>query len=114
VAEEREGALSQTRRVRRMVGMAEGLERYYLGDAAWDSFAALFAGELQASPIRDDVLAAVRDGRIAAVIVGSFGSGAVEWLGKPVPALQGETPARCLESPAGPMRLKELLMRMPR
>ncbi len=94
--------------------MKDGLEQYYAGDAEWNSFSDLFMDELSDSAHDVALLAAVGDERIAAVIAGSLRDSSMKWLDESVPALGDETPKACLRTPKGRMRLKEMLMRMPR
>lgn len=54
------------------------------------------------------------DRRLAIVIYGTLFSDAIDWLARPIPALEGATPLNALKTEQGIRRVKECLMRFPR
>lgn len=88
------------------------LEQYYPGDARWEAFASMFEGEGKKCEAQSELFERV-DEPTANVICAAFGTHALEWLRKPVPALDGKTPEECLQTPEGRRRLRTMLMRMP-
>lgn len=91
------------------------LEQFYSGDAAWSSFATLFVNDFSRCIYKDELKKALGGHEeLAAVIYGSFGETALQWISQSVPALSGLSPLECLESEAGLKRLRTMLMRMPR
>ena len=91
-----------------------GLENYYSGDTAWTRFASLYADIWEANPITDALCKALNGHvDIAKVIYGKFGSDAMSFLSRPIPALENLSVVACTREPNLVRRLKECLMRMP-
>lgn len=92
---------------------ARGLERYYPGDDAWQTFARVFLEGEADEETQRRVEEIVGDKELAAVIAGLVLRDPIGWLDKEIPALGGRSPRECLENPGGKKRLKTMLMRMP-
>lgn len=91
------------------------LEEVYPGDAAWQHFAAVFAGEWHKCAFKEELVFQLSGNEdIAMVIYASIGDNAMAWLSHPVPALDQLSPFECMQNPRLIQRLKCMLMRMPR
>lgn len=91
------------------------LEDYYSGDGAFNAMARMFESSWVEDEFTTELLASVGgDRRLAVVIYGTLLSDSVDWLSRPVPALGGVTPASCLRTHRGKVRVKECLMRFPK
>ena len=91
------------------------IENYYSGEANWQKFAALFVDEWSTCQFQNELVSALdNDQEIAMVIYGSVQQNALQWIDKPIPALNNAAPRECMETEDGRKRLKTMLMRMPR
>lgn len=95
--------------------MTDELEHFYSGDEAWTNFVRAFEPEWTAYPYQDDLVAEL-GGQvdIAKVVAAEFGDGALEAIYSPVPALASLSMAQCVLMTNFVLRLREMLMRMPR
>jgi hypothetical protein len=90
------------------------LEDYYIGDAAFRSFARLCKRHWRDCGFQDELLEAVgNDRELAMVIYFHLADYALKWLDRRVPALSGAKPRNCLKDARKRRRLKECLLRMP-
>ncbi len=95
--------------------MAQGLERFFVGDKGWDRFASGLASDWESCEFQEELLAKFRgDESIAIAVYGRHFEEALAWADAPAAALDDETPVACMRSAKLRKRLKAALMRAPR
>jgi hypothetical protein len=94
---------------------SEGIEKHFVGEKAWTDFVRVIGSDWEKCSFKAALIGAL-DGRedIAKAVYSSVEDQALEWINKPVPALENVSPKDCLKSEGTVKRLKEMLMRMPR
>lgn len=92
--------------------MAE-LEKFYLGDEAWRSFALICSDDWGKCVFKTELLENL-DGREeeAMVIYYRLLDDAIVWLNTKIPALENLTPLECVKNDQLRKRLREVLLRM--
>lgn len=89
------------------------LEEYYSGDRAWRKFVAVCDERREKSSERDRLVSVLRGHKDLAKAIECLVAEPFSWIETPIPALDGLSPLKCLESTQGIRRLRECLMRFP-
>ncbi|MFL1467490.1 hypothetical protein [Marinobacter sp. HN1S83] len=84
-----------------------------MNKAQWESYVDVMPDIDSDSPTVKHLLSIIEDEDLVRVIHFHFGTKAINWLDKSVPALNDKTPRGCLQSDAGVEFLRETLMNMP-
>jgi hypothetical protein len=91
-----------------------GLDKHYPGDRAWEAFAQATCPEWVSCGVQEELVATLAGDRaLASAVHWRLQGSALDWLDKPIPALQGARPRDCLTTTQGILALRTLLMRMP-
>ena len=91
------------------------LEKYYPGDEAWEQLCHCFNEFWEACQFKSELVFALSGNEdISIVVFASVKEDALTWITQPIPALDGVAPVDCFSSEDKIMRLKTMLMRMPR
>jgi hypothetical protein len=89
------------------------LENFYSGRDAWQGLVRAHAENWPSCDFQDALLKHLHGNiEIAKVIYSHVGDDALNWIDRPIPALDGLTPIQCLIE-GKKKRLQEMLMRMP-
>jgi len=90
------------------------LENYYSGDENWEALEELALREHKDVPKVAEISEKLGGNLgLACVIYGTIGVGAIEWLYRRIPVLDGIRPLDCVNDPILMRRLREALMRFP-
>lgn len=93
----------------------EPLEKYYPGDDKWRVFVSCFENEWKKCTFQQKLTTQLSmNSDIAKVVYATVGDIALDWIKTAIPALENLSPQKCLETRSGTLRLKVMLMRMPR
>jgi hypothetical protein len=94
--------------------MNKGLEQYYSGDSVWKTLTRMAEEDYWVNSEYQQELVRELNGHkdIAMVVFARESMQSHLWIKKRIPALEGLTPLKCLESDSLILRLKECLIRM--
>jgi len=93
----------------------DSLENYFPGNEKWNTFVLYCEDEWTECDFQDELIGQLSNNvDIAKVIYASVGAIALDWIKEPVSALEDLSPLECLKSSSKTVRLKTMLMRMPR
>lgn len=97
-----------------MKNQDEGLEKFYCGDENWNNLVSIFQDDWINSKLQILLLESLNNKYdLAVVIYGITKNHCLEYLKKPIPALNHLTPLQCIQNENLIIRLRECLMRTP-
>lgn len=84
-----------------------------MNQSQWESYVDVMPDIDSGNPTIKHLISIVGREDLVKVIYFHFGTTAIDWLDKSVPALDDKTPKECLQTEAGIEFLKETLMKIP-
>jgi len=90
------------------------LEDHFAGNEAFENYSSCFKEQWENFNAKEELLALVgNDLILARPIAYHLQENFHSWFNRKIPALENLTPAECMKSPKGILRLKSCLHRMP-
>ncbi len=82
--------------------MGHNLEKYYIGDSAWNRFVEIFRDDWDQCVFKDEIVNKLNGFvDISIVVCGQLGDQATSWIEKKIPVLDDLTPIDCTRSKIG-------------